>query len=327
MAEGIKQKVLIVDDVKDNIKILIDLLKPDYKTYFADNGVKALELAQNKSPDLILLDIVMPQMDGYEVCQKLKSNLRTNDIPVIFISAMSDVGDETKGLEIGAVDYITKPISPVIVKARVKSHLKLREAMQELKRLYNTALDSNPMTGLPGNNSVANRIITALDKRENVGVIYSDLDNFKAFNDQYGFALGDEVIKFTCRIFQKVISELDIKDAFIGHIGGDDFVLIVPSNQIQNTADKIVNWFDEGILKFYLHKDVESNCIQSINRLGEKQTFPLMSISLAGVDLSYHVYTKYLEVNDVCAITKKKAKSIPGSSFFLDRRQQVSIMK
>ncbi|MBU0961985.1 MAG: response regulator, partial [Proteobacteria bacterium] len=112
MAEGIKQKVLIVDDVKDNIKILIDLLKPDYKTYFADNGVKALELAQNKSPDLILLDIVMPQMDGYEVCQKLKSNLRTNDIPVIFISAMSDVGDETKGLEIGAVDYITKPISP-----------------------------------------------------------------------------------------------------------------------------------------------------------------------------------------------------------------------
>lgn len=320
MPDKIKQKVLIVDDIKDNIKVLIDLLKPEYKTFFATNGEKALELAQNMAPDIILLDIVMPEMDGFEVCQKLKSNPITCDIPVIFISAMSEIGDEKKGLEVGAMDYITKPISPAIVKARVKNHLKLREAMQELKRLYNTALDSNPMTGLPGNNSVAKQIKNALDTQQNLSVIYSDLDNFKAFNDKYGFALGDEVIKFTCQVFQDVVDELNIKDAFIGHIGGDDFVLIVPSDLTQTVAEKIIHRFDQGINKFYSSEDAETKSIQSVNRQGESETFPLMSISLAGVDLANGVYKEYMEVNDVCAATKKIAKSMPGSSFFLNRR-------
>ncbi|MFT7052519.1 MAG: diguanylate cyclase (GGDEF)-like protein [Psychromonas sp.] len=320
MPEKIKQKVLIVDDIIDNIKVLIDLLKPEYKTFFATNGEKALELAQNMAPDIILLDIVMPEMNGFEVCQKLKSNPITCDIPVIFISAMSEIGDEKKGLEVGAVDYITKPISPAIVKARVKNHLKLQEAMQELKRLYNTALDSNPMTGLPGNNSVAKQIKSALDTQENWGVIYSDLDNFKAFNDKYGFALGDEVIKFTCQVFQDVVGELNIKDAFIGHIGGDDFVLIVPSELTQTVAEKIILRFDQGVIKFYSSEDAEAKCIHSVNRQGESETFPLMSISLAGVDLAHGVYKEYMEVNDVCATTKKIAKSMLGSSFFLNRR-------
>lgn len=321
MIEASKQKVLIVDDVTANIKILIDLLKPEYQTFFADSGEKALELALKNIPDIILLDIVMPQMNGYEICEKLKANRSTRDIPVIFISAMSEVGDETKGLEIGAVDYITKPISPAIVKARVKNHLKLRKAMEELKRLYNTALDSNPMTGLPGNNSIARRIKKALDDNEDVGVIYSDLDNFKAFNDKYGFALGDEILKFTCRLFQETVVGLGINDAFIGHVGGDDFVIIVPSNTIQQTAEKIIDRFDEGIGQYYSPQEAASGCIWSVDRKGEAESFPIMSMSLAGVDLSHRVYKKYLEVNDACAQTKKKAKSLPGSSFLLDRRR------
>ncbi|SHO53495.1 GGDEF domain-containing response regulator [Desulfopila aestuarii] len=320
MSASTKQKVLIVDDVIDNIKILIELLKPNYKTYFADNGPKALELARNKLPDLILLDIVMPHMDGYEVCQKLKADSLTEDIPVIFISAMNEVGDEAKGLEIGAVDYITKPISPAIVKARIKNHLKLREAMQELKRLFSTALDANPMTGLPGNNSIANRIKKDLADNANVTVLYADLDNFKAFNDKYGFALGDEVIKFTSEVFHEVISEMNIQESFIGHIGGDDFVLIVPSILVEEIAARIIKKFDDGISRFYSQSDIASQSIQSVNRKGEKQTFPIISISLAGVDLSHRRYSTYLEVNDVCAMTKKQAKVTPGSTFFLDRR-------
>jgi diguanylate cyclase (GGDEF)-like protein len=316
-----KHKVLIVDDVTENIRILIELLKPEYKIFFADNGAKALELAQTKSPDIILLDIVMPQMDGYQVCRQLKANTTTEDIPVIFISAMSEVGDEAKGLDIGAVDYITKPFIPAIVQARVRNHLRLREAMQELKRLYNTALDANPITGLPGNNSIAIRITNALENSENVTVLYCDLDNFKAFNDKYGFALGDDVIKFTCQVFKEVISEMDIKEAFMGHVGGDDFVLIVPSSLNQQTADTIIRKFDNGITKFYSQEEIKSGCIQAVNRHGENETFPLISISLAGVDLSYRRYNTYLEVNDVCAVTKKIAKTTPGSTFFLDRRK------
>ncbi|MBF0119271.1 MAG: response regulator [Desulfobacterales bacterium] len=320
MQEKELQKILIVDDVTENIKILIELLKNDYVTFFAKNGKTALEIAKTKKPDLILLDIIMPEMDGYEVCQKLKSNETTHDIPVIFISAMNEVGDETKGLEIGAVDYIIKPISPPIVKARVKNHLKLRSAMQELKRLYSMALDSNPMTGLPGNNSIARRIEKALNEMENLGVIYSDLDNFKAFNDKYGFALGDKVILFTAKVLEKAISSANISDPFIGHIGGDDFVVIVPSDKIETVSSEIARIFDEGVIQFYTPEDACSKYICSINRQGEKETFPLMSISMAGVDLSHNYYKQYIQVNDALAMIKKKSKAVPGSSFIMDRR-------
>jgi len=322
MTQDAKQKILVVDDVIDNIKILIDLLKPNYRTFFANNGEKALQIAQSKAPDLILLDIVMPEMDGFEVCRKLKSNSISCDIPVIFISAMNEVGDETKGLEVGAVDYITKPISPAIVKARVKTHLKLRKAMQDLKKLYTVALDSNPMTCLPGNTSISKRIEKALQEKENVCVIYADLDNFKAFNDKYGFALGDEVILFTCQVFKDAVAAVQIKDSFLGHIGGDDFVLIVPSNYTKETVDEIIQSFDEGIIQFYSSEDVKAKCIQTVNRQGEKQSFPLMSISLAGVDLSRNIYKRYVEVNDACTGAKKMAKSLPVSNFFMDRRQK-----
>jgi diguanylate cyclase (GGDEF)-like protein len=321
MTKVSRQKVLIVDDVRENIKVLIELLKSEYKTLFAQNGERALELAEQKGPDIILLDIVMPDMDGYQVCRKLKQNENTRDIPVIFISAMSEVVDETKGLDVGAVDYITKPISPGIVRARIRNHLKLRMAMQELQRLYNTALDSNPLTGLPGNNSIAMQIKKSLDNKEDVSVIYSDLDNFKAFNDAYGFAKGDDVLLFSCEVFQKVISELNVKESFIGHIGGDDFVLIVPSSRVQEVADKIISLFDKGISSFYSQMDLVSQCIQSVNRQGEIETFPLMTISLAGVELTSGIYEKYLEVNDACTISKKIAKSMNGSSFFLERRK------
>ncbi|MBF0101029.1 MAG: response regulator [Desulfobacterales bacterium] len=314
------QKILIVDDVTENIKILIELLKTDYVTFFAKNGKTALEIAKMKKPDLILLDIIMPEMDGYEVCQKLKANELTQDIPVIFISAMNEVGDEAKGLEIGAVDYITKPISQPIVKARVRNHLKLREAMQELKRLYNMALDANPMTGLPGNNSIASRIEKALSEKERIGVLYSDLDNFKAFNDKYGFAMGDKVILFTAQVLKKAISSANIPDPFIGHIGGDDFVAIVPSDQLETVSSEIARQFDDGIIQFYTPEDAEAKCICSIDRKGEKQAFPLMSISMAGVDLSHQVYTQYIQVNDALAGVKKMAKAVHGSSFFMDRR-------
>ena len=129
-----KPTVLIVDDEPMNISILMDLLKPDYRLIAARDGAQALKRAgADPTPDMILLDIMMPEMDGYEVCRRLKADPVTQDIPVIFVSAMGEVGDETKGLEMGAVDYITKPISPPIVEARVRTHLSLKQAREELR--------------------------------------------------------------------------------------------------------------------------------------------------------------------------------------------------
>jgi sigma-B regulation protein RsbU (phosphoserine phosphatase) len=129
-----KQTVLVVDDTPANIKVLMETLKDDYRIVAAVNGQRALQLAaSDPNPDIILLDVMMPEMDGYEVCAKLKADLKTREIPIIFVTAMSDTQDETKGLELGAVDYITKPISPPVVSARVKNHLELRQAREILK--------------------------------------------------------------------------------------------------------------------------------------------------------------------------------------------------
>ncbi len=325
MRDYTDSKILIVDDASDNIKILIELLRGEYVIYFAKNGLKALELAVSVKPDIILLDIIMPGMDGYEVCRRLKQEKATADIPVIFISSMNEVGDETKGLGLGAVDYITKPISPPIVKARIKNHLKLGKAMYELRRLYSMALDASPLTGLPGNNSIANRIESALNQREDVCVIYTDLDNFKAFNDKYGFAKGDEVILFNSVVIRDALEKEGIEDAFIGHIGGDDFVIIVPSDKVKNVTADIIRLFDTGIIDFYNAEDKKNKCIISFDRKGMSQTFPIISISMAGVDLSNSLYSQYIQVNDACSEAKKRAKTIAGSSFVMDLRKTCSI--
>lgn len=324
MAEK-KSTILIVDDSIENIKILLNLLESDHHLFFAKGGKKALEVARSESPELILLDIAMPEMDGYEVCRRLKADSRTKDIPVIFISARSDAGDETRGLEIGAIDYITKPFNPAIVKARVKNHLRLQAAIHELKSLYSRALDANPMTGLPGNNSISAGIKTAMKNGSAHCLIYTDLDNFKAFNDKYGFARGDDVILFTSRTLKQAIEKADCPDAFIGHIGGDDFILLVPSERCDPVVNQIARLFDRGILQFYDEVDVGQRCISSVDRRGEAQTYPIMSISLAGVDLARKVYPEYIEVIDACAELKKKAKAVPGSHFCLDRRGEPAI--
>ncbi|MBF0258352.1 MAG: response regulator [Desulfamplus sp.] len=324
MIQNCKHKILIVDDSPDNIRIFINLLHQDYDTFFAKDGKKAIELAYKVMPDIILLDIVMPDMDGYEVCRRLKSDKLVADIPIIFISAKNDVEDETTGLDLGAVDYITKPVNPAILQARVRTHLKLNHAMKELKFLYSMALDANPLTGLPGNNSIARRIESAISKAEKICVIYSDLDNFKAFNDKYGFAKGDEVIIFNSHVIQMGLKANGVDDFFIGHIGGDDFVITLPLEKVYDVAQSIICMFDEGITRFYTPEDVARKAIVAFDRKGREQVFPIISISMAGVDLSSSQYKQYIEVNDAFSGAKKKSKSIEGSSFIMDKRKIVN---
>ncbi|HNW83161.1 MAG TPA: response regulator [bacterium] len=316
-----RQKILIVDDSIENIKILTSLFKENRGIFSAQDGKTAIEIACDKLPDLILLDIIMPEMNGYEVCESLKSIEKTKDIPIIFISGNSDVEDITKGLDIGAVDYVTKPFNPQIVISRVNTHLRLTEARKKLKALYGIALDSNPLTGLPGNNSISSRIENAILKKEDVGVIYSDLDNFKAYNDKYGFAMGDKVILFTSEIIKKAMNSIELTDNFFGHIGGDDFVLVINSEKMNEISDRIITEFDKGITAFYSKKDIENKSIVSTNRLGNQEIFPIISISLAGVNLGENSFLNFLQVNDACAETKKIAKSIKGSSFYMNQRK------
>ena len=321
MQDRCTETILIIDDSIEHIKILINLLENLYDVHFAKSGAQGMELLSATNPDLILLDIVMPEMDGFEVCRRIKQHEKWRETPLIFISSQGEDDDETRGLELGAIDYIAKPFSPAIVKARIKNHLQLRAAMRELKRMYTLALDANPITGLPGNNSITRHIEEKLLADDNSCVIYTDIDNFKAYNDKYGFARGDEIIRFTAELLKMAVEKSGCPKSFVGHVGGDDFILIIPSDCCLFVTEDIIRNFDRDIINFYNRQDSEKRCIQATDRRGQPQIYPIMSISIAGIDLKYRRYSSYLEVTDACAEMKKLAKSSPGSTVFFDQRK------
>lgn len=221
-----KPRILIVDDEKMNLKVLADLLKEDYSPVLARSGEQALQHAIGDSPpDLILLDVVMPQMGGYEVIKRLKDNDRTKNIPVIFVTSLDSVLDEEHGLKLGAVDYITKPFSPPIVKIRVHNHLRIVHQYRLLDQL----------AYLDGLTEISNRrrFEEVLQKEwlrsARNGTPFSlamvDVDFFKAYNDHYGHAMGD-------RTLQKIAKALDsalMRPAdLIARYGGEEFVMLLP---------------------------------------------------------------------------------------------------
>lgn len=316
-----KNTILIVDDVPENIRMLMEILKTDYATIPATSGEAALEKVQlSPKPDLIILDIMMPGIDGYETCRQLKENPETCDIPIIFVTAVAESLGDAKAFNLGAADYVTKPFNPATVQARIRHQIKLHKATLELQRLYEMALDANPLTGLPGNNTIRKHIETTINEESGHFVVYADLDHFKAYNDQYGFARGDDIILFTASLLQEALAISANDNAFLGHIGGDDFVLLVPKSTLEQTVNFILDHFDSKITSFYNHEDIKRQGIETKTRQGESCTVPILSISLGAVNIHWSGYQHYLEVTDACAQVKKKAKEIEGSSFFVDRR-------
>lgn len=221
-----RQKILIVDDNKQNIELLMDLFRDDYKIAAATNGERALKIAfSDQPPDIILSDILMPGMDGYELCTMLKADERTRSIPVMFVTAVSEVMDETRGFALGAVDYITKPFHPPMVKARVGVHLNLKRK-QELLEEY-AFIDA--LTEIPNRrrfDEVAEKEwLRALRSGEHLSLILLDIDHFKFFNDTYGHGRGDEVLRNVAKAIQQSLRRAG---DFVARYGGEEFAAILP---------------------------------------------------------------------------------------------------
>ena len=223
-------RILVVDDSPSNLRTLIQFLREDYKILVATNGSVALELARTERPDLILLDVIMPDMDGYQVCMELKADPRTRTIPVIFVTGDSEEGGELKGFDLGAVDYITKPFSLSIVRARVKTQLELKQ--------YRDCLELESMTdGLTG---IPNRryLQTFLDPlwgqsqrlQGPIAVILMDVDHFKAFNDHYGHLAGDDCLR---AIAQTLIRLVQRKSDLFARFGGEEFICVLPATDLE----------------------------------------------------------------------------------------------
>lgn len=239
-----KGTILIVDDDPMNINILSEILEPKHEILFATNGRDALRIARDERPDLIILDIIMPEMDGYEICRRLKASPEVSAIPVIFVTGLSNVADETKGLKAGAVDYITKPISPPIVLMRVSNHMKLTRALSKLSELSST----DGLTNLANRRHLDDRL-----KKECSGIrrpiaplsmILLDIDYFKIFNDTYGHLAGDDCLKKVSHILSLTVKRsLDL----VARYGGEEFCCLLPLSDYEN-AMLIANKIRKNIL-------------------------------------------------------------------------------
>ncbi|PKM79783.1 MAG: diguanylate cyclase response regulator [Firmicutes bacterium HGW-Firmicutes-14] len=294
------------------VKIITDCLE---KEGFLVNGAmdfnSAMDQIYQSTPDIILLDVVLPKMNGYEICRLLRNDTRTSHVPIIMLTSRIQVEDKVAGLEAGADDYITKPFDNLELVARVKTHL--RRAKQEKS--------FNPLTGLPGNILIEEEIKHRVaDTKRKFAVLYVDLDNFKAFNDVYGFLKGDEVIKFVAHIMNKNVKDLGNPDDFVGHIGGDDFITITTPEKLEVICRAIINQFDSTISLFYSSEDRKRGYIVTRDRTNQEIQYPFMSLSIAVVSNEKRNIENHWQVAEIAAEMKKYAKSKTGSVYVKDRR-------
>jgi DNA-binding response OmpR family regulator len=304
-------RVLVVDDETDTLEIIrIGLEFKGYEVITAVNGEEGWEKVQSHNPDLVISDVMMPRMNGLELCKKIKDSFTTSSLPVVLLTARSQVEDKVSGLTLGADDYVAKPFDMRELLARVDMIL----------RRTKLTLEANPLTGLPGNIAIQREIEKRISSKEIFAVCYMDLDNFKAYNDRYGHSLGDGVIKATADILTKVCKAEDDNDNFVGHVGGDDFICILKPEKSEEICSRIISIFDEEIPGFYKPKDRKRGYIHSVDRLGNYQKFPLVSISIAIVTNELRPIRHHGKVAQIAAELKKFAKSFQGSVCVRDRR-------
>jgi len=306
----IKERILTIDDDPDILDVLELTLSEQYEVFQANNGDEGLRMLQQKNPDLIICDYMMPIMNGREFCKALKKDILLRQIPIIMLTGKGEVHDRIGGIEAGADDYIVKPFDPSELLARIRMILKRTES----------SLDANPLSHLPGNTSIMEEFQRHIDSNEMFAVGYADLDKFKAYNDVYGFEKGDEVIRETARILIQVVREVGGPAAFVGHIGGDDFVFIMDDKLIDEASKKIVEDFNKKIPEFYSKKDYAAGYISGKDRKGNEEKFGLLAISIGIVSNTSHEISHVAQISEIAAELKKYAKSVDGSNFVRDKR-------
>lgn len=303
------KKILVVDDDEVARALVSGIVRSSqrFKIITAENGEEGIQRAKHELPDLILLDIMMPQVDGYQVCKVLREDIATRYIPIIMVSAKGGVDNQLQGFELGADDFITKPFN----------HNELVARMEALIRRHELSLDANPLTRLPGNISIERELVRRLSDNCRFAVGYADIDNFKAFNDHCGFSMGDRVIFETGSIIGHAVTPLD----FVGHIGGDDFVFITMPDMVDEICRAIITKFDRAMPKYYDETSRSQGYIESKNRNGDIQRFPLMTLSIAIVTNQAREFTHFAEIGTIGAELKAYLKNLPGSNYLVDRRK------
>jgi len=306
------QTILVTDDDPDLRDILRSVLEPGgFQVIEAADGQAALALVHDKRPDLIILDCNMPRMDGLQVCAALKQDLLLRHIPIIMLTGRGELTDKVHGLDTGVDDYLVKPFEPQELLARVR--MVLRRTSQEL--------EANPLTHLPGNVSIQRELEARLSQGRALAVCYADLDHFKVFNDHYGFARGDDIIRLTAKILLQAVRARGNPDDFIGHIGGDDFVMITTPDRAEGVCQQVIEEFDATIPGRYDEADRRRGHLIHTDRKGAPVTVGLLTISIAIVSSASQPLTHVGQIAKIGAELKAYAKQAEKSLYVTERRQ------
>lgn len=269
-------RVLVVEDDPILRRLAVKLLEGErYKTLDAEDGQTGLSLAFTYKPDLILLDRVLPDLDGMEVLRRLRAHFVTTHIPVIMVTSRDELNDRIEGLGSGADDYVGKPFDSRELIARVAAIIRRSES----------SLGADPLSKLPGNTVIRAHVRRKLEAGSACSIGYVDLDNFKAYVDNYGFEAAGNIIKKTAQILYNAVMDHGDPEDFLGHIGGDDFLLISTPRKAEEVSARLVEAFDAFAPQCYSAMDRERGYIEARDRYGAQRRFPLVSISVAIIDL------------------------------------------
>mgnify|MGYP001096018310 CR=1 FL=1 len=306
------QEIYIIDDDDSSIVIFRELFKNDPEYKFISVKTEQIDIALKNIPALIVINEDAIDRDVIELCRKIRKDEDNTITPVIIVSSKSSREHRVRILRESVEYFIKKPVDEKYLYYTVKN----------LNRLLASNRTVSPLTGLPGNVQIHAELKKRIQRKEPFSVLYLDLDNFKAYNDVYGFLKGDEIIEFTAETIVNLVHSDKLENTFVGHIGGDDFVAIISKTNYDELCQNIINEFDSEILSYFTEEDRKRGYIEVANRRGILEDFPLTAISIGVVDVDPDRFENILEIGEVGAQVKHLAKTILGSSYVIDRRKE-----
>lgn len=310
------QEIYVIDENETLREELEEVFKEDENLRFKQITANDLQLITNKLPPLVIINDDNVIEDSIEICHKIRINEDNNMIPIIVLSSNENKDFKMELAKNYVEYYIAKSMGIEYLYYRIRNIFRLLVVNRTI----------SPLTGLPGNSQIEMELKKRLIKNEDFVVLYLDLDNFKSYNDVYGFLKGDEIIKFTASTISNNISKLAQEDWFLGHIGGDDFVAVFGNkSNYELICQNIINEFEKNVTSFFTNEDLKRGYLKVQNRRGKMEHFPLTSISIGVVIAKKNMFTNILEIGELGAQVKHVAKKYKGSCYAVDRRRYIKM--
>jgi len=302
-------RILFIDDEPEILKAVKFYLEDeDFEVHTTTEGHRAVELAETLKPDLIILDVMMPVMDGIQVCRQLRSRTRTRMIPIIFLTARESIEDKIKGLEAGGVDYITKPFNNQELMARIKAHI--RHSQEKLS--------SHPVTGLPGASSVEAEVNRLLQEGVIFAAVFAEVDHFREYREAYGVSRADRLLLSVAKMLEEELQNHGEKEAFLGQPAYEQFLFVSTPQKVESLCQKLVDRFEAQKEGFYLEQHRHRGELTYYNYRGDLVSSPFVNLVLGGVCNSKRFLATYTSVAEWAAQVLLKARTAGKSSFLVE---------